>query len=113
VPPSSRRGCSGHREAIGRSPSRQPRARPAVFSAETGYRATVAQALAAHPHPPSQDRLLPRDTRLRAYVEQQLVLKHSPRADQPAAADRLPRNLEMRVSHETIYQSVYVQGEAR
>jgi IS30 family transposase len=65
--------------AIGRSPSTISRelAR-GIRRPKTGYRATVAQALADERARRPKIALLQGDTRLRAYVERQLVLKHSP-----------------------------------
>jgi transposase, IS30 family len=54
--------------------------------------------------------LLRRDTHLRAYVERHLVLKHSPEQISRRLLIDFPDDPEMRVSHETIYQSLYVQG---
>ncbi len=97
--------------AIGRSPSTVSRElirgtrRP-----KTGYRATVAQALADNRARRPKMALLCRDTRLRAYVERQLVLKHSPEQISQRLLIDFSDDPEMRVTHETIYQSLYVQG---
>ena len=53
--------------------------------------------LAAHP-------------RLRKQVQDRLGLKHSPEQIAHGLIKDFPDDLEMRVSHETIYQSLYVQG---
>jgi transposase, IS30 family len=53
--------------------------------------------LAAHP-------------RLRGEVEDRLKLKHSPEQIARRLLQDFPDDPEMRVSHETIYQSLYVQG---
>ncbi|GAB2984528.1 hypothetical protein GCM10017788_40680 [Amycolatopsis acidiphila] len=97
--------------AIGRSPSTISRelAR-GTRRPKTGYRATVAQALADKRARRPKIALLRRDTRLCAYVERQLVLKHSPEQISRRLLIDFPDDPEMRVSHETIYQSLYVQG---
>lgn len=97
--------------AIGRSPSTISRelAR-GIRRPKTGYRATVAQALADERARRPKIALLQGDTRLRAYVERQLVLKHSPEQISRRMLIEFPDDPEMRVSHETIYQSLYVQG---
>ncbi|WP_410677346.1 IS30 family transposase, partial [Amycolatopsis sp. cmx-4-68] len=97
--------------AIGRPPSTVSRelAR-GTRRPKTGYRATVAQALADKRARRPKSALLRRDTRLRAYVERQLELKHSPEQISRRLLIDFPDDPEMRVSHETIYQSLYVQG---
>nr|WP_280420853.1 IS30 family transposase [Nocardia carnea] len=97
--------------AIGRSPSTVSRelAR-GTRRPKTGYRATVAQALADKRARRPKIALLRRDTRLGAHVERQLQLKHSPEQISRRLPIDFPDHPEMRVSHETIYQSLYVQG---
>lgn len=48
---------------------------------------------------------------LRAYVINSLMLKWSPEQISKRIRDDYPDDEEMRVSHETIYQSLYVQGK--
>lgn len=97
--------------AIGRPPSTVSRelAR-GTRRPKTGYRATVAQALADERARRPKIASLRRDTRLRTYVEGQLELKHSPEQISRRLLIDFPDDPEMRVSHETIYQSLYVQG---
>ena len=47
---------------------------------------------------------------LRVFVEQRLNDKHSPRQIAGVLARTFPDDPEMRVSHETIYRALYVQG---
>ena len=47
---------------------------------------------------------------LRVFVEQRLSEKHSPRQIAGVLARAFPDDPEMRVSHETIYRALYVQG---
>ncbi len=76
---------------------------------KTGYRATVAQALADKRARRPKTALLRRDSRLGAYVERQLLLKHSPEQISRRLLVDFPDDPRMRVSHETIYQSLYVR----
>ena len=75
------------------------------------YRASTAQARSAERARRPKPRKLTTNTRLRDEVQTRLKRKHSPRQ----IAKRLPRDFpddtEMRVSHETIYRSIYVQGK--
>jgi IS30 family transposase len=97
--------------AIGRPPSTVSRELTrGTRRSKTGYRATVAQALADKRARRPKIALLRRDTRLRAYVERHLELKHSPEQISRRLLIDFPDDPEMRVSHETIYQSLYVQG---
>jgi IS30 family transposase len=75
-----------------------------------GYRASVAQdeadRLARRPKPAK----LATDLRLRREVEDRLEHNHSPQQIAKRLPEDFPDDPEMRVSHETIYQSIYVQG---
>jgi transposase, IS30 family len=120
------RSLTGRRSPVGRAAGEGVRAiaraidrSPSTISREltrgtrrpkTGYRATVAQALADERACRPKVALLRRDTRLRAHVERQLGFKHSPEQISRRLLIDFPDDLEMRVSHETIYQSLYVQG---
>jgi IS30 family transposase len=96
---------------LGRSPSTISRelAR-GIRRPKTGYRATVAQALADSRARRPKVALLVAQPRLGDYVEQQLRFKHSPEQISRRLRVDFPDDLEMRVSPETIYQSLYVQG---
>lgn len=97
--------------AIGRSPSTISRELTrGTRRPKTGYRASVAQALADNRARRPKIALLRSEPRLRAHVERQLMLKHSPEQISRRLLIDFPDDLEMRVSHETIYQSLYVQG---
>jgi IS30 family transposase len=79
-------------------------------STSRGYRASVAedraQARARRPKPAK----LARDRRLQERVRAGLQKRWSPRQISVRLAREFPDEPEMRVSHETIYQSLYVQG---
>jgi transposase, IS30 family len=78
--------------------------------ARTGYRASVAQACAdARAARPKPSKLAGND-RLRAEVQTRLRRNHSPEQISARLLEDFPDDLEMRVSHETIYRSLYVQG---
>ena len=76
-----------------------------------GYRASVAQAeadrLAARPQPGK----LATRPRLRREVARRLRHHHSPEQIARRLAEEFVDQPEMHVSHETIYQSLYVQGK--
>ena len=92
-------GC--HRTTVARELARMP---------EGAYDPRLAQrdaeARAARPKP----RKLDADPRLRAYVAGRLALRWSPEQISARAREEFPDDEGMRVSHETIYQALYVQG---
>lgn len=110
-----RRGVREIARLIGRSPStvsrelrrlpRNPndRHRP-VYRASTAQ--AHADALAARPQPAR----LATNLALRREVKARLRLNHSPEQISRRLREDFPDDPEMWVSHETIYQSLYVQG---
>jgi IS30 family transposase len=97
--------------ALGRSPSTISRELVrGTVRRKTGYRASVAQARADTRGRRPKVALLARHGRLREHVQGQLHAKYSPeQISQRLMIDFLD-DPEMRVSHETIYQALYVQG---
>lgn len=77
---------------------------------KSGYRATVAQAAADARARRPKTAMLAANDRLREYVQRRLYRKESPEQISRRLPLDYPENAEMRVSHETIYQSLYVQG---
>jgi IS30 family transposase len=77
---------------------------------KTGYRPSVAQARADARSRRPKAALLARDGRLREHVQGQLLAKYSPEQISRRLAAGFRDDPEMRVSHETIYQALYVQG---
>lgn len=74
------------------------------------YTASVAQADAEDQRRRSTPCKLARNLRLRREVQNRLEDKHSPEQIAARLVRDFPDDPEMRVSHETIYQSLYVQG---
>jgi IS30 family transposase len=74
------------------------------------YRASVAQADADRRARRPKRAKLAADLRLRREVQDRLKLNHSPEQISRRLVEDFPDQAEMRVSHETIYQSLYVQG---
>jgi IS30 family transposase len=96
-----------HRSSVGREIQRcGGRARYRPLRAEA-----LAQRLAARPKPGK----LSESQRLREEVEAGLGKRWSPQQISARLKVKYPDDLEMRISHETIYQSLYVQsrGELR
>jgi len=75
-----------------------------------GYRAVAAQAQAEFRARRPKTARLAGNLRLREWVQQKLELRWSPEQISVMLEREFPGDLEMRVSHETIYQSIYVQG---
>jgi transposase, IS30 family len=74
------------------------------------YRATAAQARAeARARRPKPAKLAV-NAELREWVQEKLEMKWSPEEISHRLVLEFPGRAEMRVSHETIYQSLYVQG---
>jgi IS30 family transposase len=97
--------------ALGRPPSTISRELcRGTVRRKSGYRATVAQAAADARARRPKVALLAGNARLREHVQQRLLLKDSPEQISWRLLLDFPAEVEMRVSHETIYQSLYVQG---
>lgn len=96
---------------LGRSPSTVSRelARGTVRR-KSGYRASVAQAVADQRARRPKARLLAVDDRLREHVQNRLHAKDSPEQISLRLPLLFPDDAGMRVSHETVYRSLYVQG---
>ena len=92
-------GC--HRTTVSRELGRLP---------EGEYDPRTAQRDAAAAARRPKARKLDSNARLRAYVVNSLMLHWSPEQVSERAALEFPDDEEMRVSHETIYQALYVQG---
>lgn len=76
-----------------------------------GYSPSAAQAdadrLAKRPKP----RKVETNPALRAQVQDRLALNHSPQQISRRLVQDFPDDEQMRISHEAIYQSLYVQGQ--
>jgi transposase, IS30 family len=75
-----------------------------------GYRAVAAQAQAEFRAARPKTAKLAGNAELRAWVAARLEERWSPEQISVVLRRQFPDDLEMRVSHETIYQSLYVQG---
>jgi IS30 family transposase len=75
-----------------------------------GYRAVAAQAQAEFRAARPKTAKLAGNDRLRGQVQARLEQRWSPEQISVMLRRQFPDDLEMRVSHETIYQSIYVQG---
>lgn len=74
------------------------------------YLPYVAHRLAAERRPRPKDSKLRTHLRLRSYVKEKLGVRWSPEQISQTLIRKYPNDQEMRVSHETIYQALYVQG---
>jgi transposase, IS30 family len=77
---------------------------------KTGYRASVAQVGADSRARRPKTSLLACSDRLREHVQNRLQAKDSPEQISRRLVKDFPNDVEMRMSHETIYKSLYVQG---
>jgi len=75
------------------------------------YRATTAHRTSRHRARRPKPAKLAANHRLREVVEEKLELWWAPRQISDWLADTYPDNEEMWVSHETIYQSLFIQGK--
>jgi transposase, IS30 family len=74
------------------------------------YRAVLAQARAERRARRPKTAKLAGNGELRGWVQEHLEMKWSPEQISARLVTEFPGRPEMRVSHETIYQSLYVQG---
>ncbi|MBM7798529.1 IS30 family transposase [Microlunatus panaciterrae] len=96
---------------IGRDPATVSRElRRGAGWSRSGYRASVAQGQADRRAARPKVAKLAAGARLRDEVQSRLMAKHSPAQIAARLREDFPDDAEMRVSHETIYQSLYVQG---
>ena len=79
-------------------------------SGPVGYQPYAAHRTAAARRPRPKPSKLTRDGPLRQFVKQGLLICWSPEQISKRLVSEFPHNSEMRVSHETIYQSLYVQA---
>ena len=87
---------------------KRPGGRPRIRALR--YSPHVAQLRADHFASRARDGKLVTNRRLRAWVQDRLEQEHSPEQISAMLPVEFPHDLEMRVSHETIYQALYVQG---
>ena len=95
---------------LGRSPSTISRELARNVVGTKGYRATTAHALAYERASRPKAAKLATNLVLRAKVEKDLEKKYSPEQITGRLRVEFPDDPEMRVSPETIYQSLYVQS---
>jgi IS30 family transposase len=95
---------------LGRSPSTISRELTRNAGATGGYRATTAHALAYERASRPKPAKLVTNVELRRKVEEDLRRRYSPEQIVGRLRRQFPDDPEMRVSAETIYQSLYVQS---
>jgi IS30 family transposase len=96
---------------LGRDPSTISRElKRGAVRRKTGYRATVAQALADQRARRPKTRVLEINDELREHVQNRLQEKDSPEQISRRLLIDYPSDRTMRISHETIYRCLYVQG---
>ena len=95
---------------LGRSPSTVSRELSRNSERTGGYRATTAHALAYHRASRPKPSKLVTNVQLRRKVEEDLGRRYSPEQIVGRLRRQFPDDPEMRVSPETIYQSLYVQS---
>jgi len=98
---------------LGRAPStvsRELRRNSSPVKGRQRYRAVAAQARAEERARRPKPAKLAVNAELRGWVQQKLEKKWSPEEISCRLELEFPDRAEMRVSHETIYQALYVQG---
>ncbi|MEE9177256.1 MAG: IS30 family transposase, partial [Acidimicrobiia bacterium] len=95
---------------LGRAPSTVSR-EVAANGGRHRYRAATAHRASRHRARRPKPAKLATNHRLREVVESKLELWWSPRQVSEWLTDTYPDNQEMRVSHETIYQTLFIQGK--
>jgi len=95
---------------LGRAPSTVSR-EVASNDGRHKYRATTAHRTSRYRARRPKPAKLASDQRLQAVVEEKLELWWSPRQISEWLIEAYPSDKEMRVSHETIYQSLFIQGK--
>jgi len=103
------RGVRAIARELGRAPSTVSR-EVRRNGSRRGYRAVAAQAQAEHRARRPKPARLAVNGELRERVQQKLELNWSPEQVSRWLEREFPGRPEMRVSHETIYQALYVQG---
>ncbi|UAJ81792.1 IS30 family transposase (plasmid) [Leifsonia sp. ZF2019] len=99
---------------LGRSPSTISReVRRNQLPREGGYHPYAAHRSAAARRPRPKQRKLAANPRLHSYVQQKLTLRWSPEQISRTLIREFPSDMEMRVTHETIYQDLYLQGRGQ
>jgi IS30 family transposase len=97
-------------EALGRSVSTVSREIARNSDPEGGYHPYAAHRAAASRRPRPKDSKLAAEGRLRTYVKDKLRIRWSPEQISHTLIKEFPDDPEMRVSHETVYQALYVQA---
>lgn len=82
-------------------------------SASEGYRPSVAEQLSRQRAKRPRAGKLSTNPRLREWVQAKLSLQYSPEQISLRLRREFPNEPEMRVSHETIYQDLYVEGRGQ
>jgi IS30 family transposase len=95
---------------LGRAPSTISREIRRNSRGRRAYRALAAQGQAQHRAARPKPAKLAGNDELREWVQARLTEKWSPELVSVMLRREFPDRSEMRVSHETIYQAVYVQG---
>ncbi|WP_445009107.1 IS30 family transposase [Rhodococcus marinonascens] len=96
--------------ALGRAPSTLSREVARNSDPEGGYRPYRAHRAAAARRPRPKGRKLLTGHAVGRYVQEKLLLRWSPEQISKTLIKDFPRDQEMRVTHETIYQALYLQG---
>ncbi|WP_235504790.1 MULTISPECIES: IS30 family transposase [unclassified Arthrobacter] len=96
--------------ALGRSPSTVSREFARNSQPVIGYQPYAAHRKAASRRPRPKERKILVLPRLRDHIEAKLLLRLSPEQISKTLIRDFPDDQEMRVTHETIYQALYLQG---